>query len=199
MDNVTEEKLNKEEPKKVESKWKGYKPVKGQTPPWDPFNPEHRKKRTTIRERKFLAILSTTGSLQDAYRGAYKVKPMGDRKLESARVTSQANQILRRLRDKVPELVEKFTFEDITPDFVKKGILDLNKRARDKGDLNIEARTWELMGKMNAMFTDKQIVDTKIREVVDHVYRETMDDMPMKDERIGRGELEDDLNNIGRA
>ena len=46
------------EEEKKESKYKGYKPEKGKTPPWDPFNPEKRKKRMTIKERKFLFLLS---------------------------------------------------------------------------------------------------------------------------------------------
>ncbi len=181
-----------EEEKKEKSKYAGYKPQKGVTPPWDPFNPEKRKKkgRMTIRERKFLYMLSQTGSLNDAFRSAYKVTPMPDKKLEATRVTAMANQVLARLKRKVPELTEKMTFEDITPDFVRKGILDLNKRARDKGDLNIETRTWELMGKMHAMFTDKIRSETKITEVVDTIYQETDEDMPRKDDRLARVDID---------
>lgn len=187
----------KEKPEK--SQYAGYKVKKGETPPWDPFNPEKRKKRITIREKKFLLMLSTTGSLQEAYRSAYKVTPMSDKKLEGARVTAMANQVLARLKKKSPELTAKMTFEDITPDFVRKGLLDLYGRSKEKGDMTVEKGVLELMGKLYAMFTEKHQVDNKIKGVVENIYKESDDDFPRKDERINRLDIENQLHDIPKA
>lgn len=184
---------------KTESKYKGYKPQKGVTPPWDPFDPEKRKKRITIREKKFLMMLSTTGSLQEAFRAAYKVSPHSDKKIENARVSAMANQVLTRLRKKAPELTAASTFEDITPEFVKKGIMDLYTRSKEKGEMHIEKGVLELMGKMHAMFTDKKVVDSTVKGVVETIYQESDDDMPVKDERMGRAEIEEKFGNIPKA
>jgi len=175
-----------------EKKYKGYKPTKGITPSWNPFDPEKRKKRVTIREKKFLMVLSTTGSLQEAYKAAYTVKDYGDKKLQSARVGALANQVLRRLKGKAPELVAALTFEDITPDFVKKEMLKLYNK--DEASIHEKTRLLELMGKTQAMFTDKKVIDARIEEVMNDIYQESDDDFPMKDERKGRIEIEEDNN-----
>ena len=175
-------------------KWKGYKPEKGVVPPWNPFNKE-RKKRMTIRERKFLMDLSTTGSLQEAYRAAYTVKPNPDKKLESARITAIANQVLSRLRKKFPELVEAMLFEDITPDFVRKEMMKLYKN--DIATIGERTRILELMGKIHGMFTDKQVVESSIKQIVGDIYRETDEDFPVEDDRLSRLDIEN--SGIGKA
>ena len=161
-------------------------------PAHDPFNPEKRKNRITLRERKFLYLLSQTGSLQEAFRSVYKVKHHDDKRIESAHVGAMANQVLARLRRKSPELVAAFTFEDITPEFVKKGILDLYYRAKESNNMHIEKGTLELMGKINAMFTEKHVSDVRILDTIKSVYKETDEDMPdeHKDDRVGRPEIE---------
>lgn len=170
-----------------------YIPEKGKMPSHDPFNPEKRKNRITIRERKFLYLLSQTGSLQEAFRSVYKVKHHDDKRIESAHVGAMANQVLARLRKKSPELVSAFTFGDITIDFVKKGILDLYYRARDSNNMHIEKGVLELMGKINAMFTEKHVSDVRIMDTIKSVYKETDEDMPdYKDDRVSRSEIDTD-------
>ena len=175
-------------------KWKNYHPQKNVIPPWNPFNKE-RKKSMTIRERKFLMVLSTTGKLQDAYRAAYTIKPNPDKKLESARITAIANQVLTRLRKKFPELVEAMLFEDITPDFVRKEMMKLYKN--DVATIGERTRILELMGKIHGMFTDKQVVESSIKQIVGDVYRETDEDFEVKDNRLSRLDIEN--INIGKA
>lgn len=168
-------------------KWKNYRAKKGVTPPWKPFdNPK--KKRITIKERKFLFMLSKTGNLKAAYKSAYTVKDYGDPKLEHARINALAHQVLARLKDKAPELVAAFTFEDITPDFVKKELMGLYKNS--ESTIHEKTRILELMGKTQAMFTDKVQTETKIKEVIEQVYRESDDDFPEIDERLDRLEIE---------
>lgn len=156
-----------------------------------PFDPENRKNRITIRERKFLYLLSQTGNLQESFRSVYKVKLHSDKRIEAAHVGAMANQVLARLRKKSPELVAAFTFEDITPDFVKKGILDLYYRAKETNNMHIEKGTLELMGKINAMFTEKHVSDVRILDTIKSVYKETDEDFPdHKDNRVSRPEIE---------
>lgn len=166
-------------------------PEKGIMPSHRPFDPAKRKNRITLRERKFLYLLSQTGSLQESFRSVYKVKHHDDKRIESAHVGAMANQVLSRLRKKSPELVAAFTFEDITPEFVKKGILDLYYRAKESNNMHIEKGTLELMGKINAMFTEKHVTDIKITDVIKNVYKETDEDFPEhKDDRVGRPEID---------
>jgi hypothetical protein len=202
LDEPIKEELTKEEAiaqgkpwfNKETGRWEGYKPQKGVTPPWNPFSQEGRKNRITMKERKFMMMVSTTGSLHDAYKATYKVKEYPNKKIESARIGALANQVLRRIRNKAPELVAAMTFEDITPDFVKKEMLKLYNQ--EDASIHEKTRLLELMGKTQAMFTDKIQSDTKIRGMVDTIYKETDEDFPEKDERIGRLEIED-LNKIG--
>ena len=139
-----------------------------------------------------MAMLSKTGSMQEAYRAVYKVKDYGNPKLESSRVGALANQVLRRIREKDPQFAAEMTFEDITADYVKKGLIDLKNRAQQAGNMNVEARMWELMGKTQAIFTDKVVSDTKITEVTNAIYKETDEDFPEIDKRISREEMEID-------
>lgn len=186
--------LPQEEKDKIgteESPYAGYKPQKGVTPPWNPFDPARRQNRVTIKERKFLMVLSMTGKLVDAYRAAYKVKDYPDKQLERARVNAMAQQVLARLKKKAPELVAAFTFDDITPDFVKKEMLKLYNK-EDVKDAD-KIRLLELMGKTQAMFTDKNIVETKIQEVVDQIYKEGDEDFPMRDDRLTRADIEEGI------
>jgi len=162
-------------------KWEGYKPAKGVKPNWDPFNPDKRKNRLTLNERKFLYFLGKTGKLKEAYLAAYKVKDLGNPILQNARIHSLANQVLARLRKKAPGLTSATTLDDISVDFVKKELLKLYNH--EESTIHEKTRLLELMGKTQAMFTDKQIVDTKVREVVDQVYRETDDDFGSIDQR----------------
>lgn len=176
----------------AEQRWEGYAPAKGVKPNWNPFDPSKRKNRVTLKERKFMAMLSTTGSMQEAYRAVYKVKDYGNPSLERARISALANQVLRRIREKDPALVSAMTFEDITPDFVKKEMLKLYNHS--DASIHEKTRLLELMGKTQAMFTDKVQSETKITEVIDTVYRESDEDFPESDHRIGRMELEEKLN-----
>lgn len=181
-----------EEPK--ESPWKGYKPKKGVTPPWDPFNPEKRKKRMTMSEKKFLYVLSSTGNMSEAYRAAYKHRVLPDRRMDNARVYAMANQILERVRRKFPLEVSQMLFEDITPDFVRRELMNLFKN--EGSTVGEKTRIIELMGKIHGMFTDKQIVESRIKDLVKDIYQETDDDMPMHDSRLSRIEIDE---NIGKA
>lgn len=179
----------------VKKKWSGYHPIKGVTPNWSPFDPKWRKSapnKLTIRERKFMAVLSTTGSMAQAFRAAYTIKEYGSKHLESIRVAALAHQVLKRVRKKDPKFVEMMTFEDITPDFVKKEMMKLYYN--DDATIPERTRLLELMGKSQALFTDKHQVDSKIQEVVDSVYKESDKDFPENDQRIGRQDIE-----IGRA
>ncbi|MEK6897506.1 MAG: hypothetical protein AABW93_03170 [Nanoarchaeota archaeon] len=181
-----------EEPK--ESPWKGYKPKKGVTPPWDPFNPEKRKKRMTMSEKKFLYVLSSTGNMSEAYRAAYKHRVLPDKRMDNARVYAMANQILERVRRKFPLEVSQMLFEDITPDFVRRELMNLFKN--EGSTVGEKTRIIELMGKIHGMFTDKQIVESRIKDLVKDIYQETDDDMPMHDSRLSRIEIDE---NIGKA
>jgi len=163
-----------------ENKWKGYKPTKGVTPPWNPWSHKLHKKKVTINEKKFLMVLSQTGSLAEAYKAVYRYKPYPDKRIETARISAVAAQILKRIKVKAPELVAAFTFDDINPDFIKKEMLKLYNH--DHATIGEKTRLLELMGKTQAMFTDKIISDTKIREVIEPVYRESDEDFP--DEKI---------------
>lgn len=177
-------------------KWEGYKPEKGKTPPWNPFDVNKKKSRITLKERKFMYLLSTTGSMQEAFKGTYKVKDYGDSKLQGQRVSALANQVLKRIRMKAPELVATMTFEDITPDFVRKGLLKLYNDPN--ASIHEKTRILELMGKTQAMFTDKVQTETKIREIVGTVYRESDEDFPEHDDRVSRVDMED-IDKIGTA
>lgn len=199
MDDLEKEKLSKENPEggiwdKEKRAWKGYKPRPGLKPNWDPFNPEKRKKRMTIAEKKFLLVISATGNMSEAYRAAYKHKTLPDKRLDNARVYAMANQILARVRKKFPVETSQMLFEDITPDFVRRELMDLYKSA--EATIGEKTRIVELMGKIHGMFTDKQIVENKIKDLVKDVYQETDNDMPIKDSRLGRIEIDEKM---GRA
>jgi len=171
-------------------KWKGYKATKGLKPPWDPYSYKHKRNKVTINEKKFLMVLSQTGSLSEAFKATYKYTQYPDKRIENGRVRALADQILKRIKNKAPELVAAFTFEDITPDFVKREFLKLY--GHEHATIGEKTRLLELMGKTQAMFTDKIISDTKIREVIQPIYSETSEDFPdMKDQRVGRLDLEE--------
>lgn len=178
-------------------KWKGYKPKKGMKPNWDPFNPEKRKGRLTINEKKFLYLLSKTGNINKSYKSVYRYTKLDDKKLENARIGSAASIKIKRLKEKSPELVAAFTFEDITPDFVRKGLLDLYGRAKESGNMHVEKGVLELMGKIHALFSEKQIYKEEVKEVIGDIYQENDSDMPGKqvDESLSRTEIDE----IGKA
>lgn len=172
------------------NKWKGYKATKGMKPPWDPYNHGHRKTKVTINEKKFLMVLSQTGSMTEAFKATYKYTQYPDKRIEGGRIRALAEQVLRRIKNKAPELVAAFTFDDMTPDFIKREMLKLY--SHDHATIGEKTRLLELMGKTQAMFTDKVISDTKIREVIDPIYTESADDFPdQADKRQGRIEIED--------
>jgi hypothetical protein len=155
-------------------KWKGYKAKKGFNPPWNPWSRERRKRVVTINEKKFLMVLSQTGSLAEAFRAVYKYGSYPDKRIENARIRALAEQVLRRIKGKAPDLVAAFTFDDITPDYIKKEMMKLY--SHDHATIGEKTRLLELMGKTQAMFTDKVVTDQKIREVIDPVYTESDDD-----------------------
>ena len=175
----------------TELRWREYKATKGVNPPWLPFSHRERKRKVTINEKKFLMVLSQTGSLTQAFRAAYKVTPYPDKRIENARISAAATGVLKRLRDKAPELVSAFTFDDVNKDYIKHEMLKLYNH--DHATIGEKTRLLELMGKTQAMFTDKIISDTKIREVVEPIYTESAEDFPERlDERKGRIEIEDE-------
>ncbi len=170
-------------------RWAGYKARAGFAPPWLPFSAKHRKKKVTINEKKFLMILSQTGSLAEAYRSTYKFTPYPDKRIEAARATAQGTTILKRIKEKAPELVAAFTFDDITPDFIKREMLKLYKN--DHATIGEKTRLVELMGKTQAIFKESVITDQKIREIVEPVYKEVDADFPDRiDERKSRLDIE---------
>ena len=170
-------------------KWKGYKATKGMKPPWDPYNHGHRKTKVTINEKKFLMVLSQTGKLSEAFKATYKYTQYPDKRIENGRVRALAEQVLRRIQKKAPELVAAFKFDDVTPDFIKREMLKLYEH--DHATIGEKTRLLELMGKTQAMFTDKIISDTKIREVIEPIYTETADDFPEQaDKRKNRLDIE---------
>lgn len=171
------------------NKWKGYKATKGLRPPWDPYSQAHRKNRVTINEKKFLMVLSQTGKKTEAYKAVYKYTQHPDKNIENGRIRAMAEQVLNRIKAKAPELVASFTFEDMTPDFIKKEYMKLYNH--DHATITEKRAILADMAKINAMFTDKVISDTKIREVIDPIYSETSDDFPeMADERKSRVEID---------
>ena len=114
-----------------------------------------------------------------------------DKRIENARISAAATGVLKRLRDKAPELVSAFTFDDVNKDYIKHEMLKLYNH--DHATIGEKTRLLELMGKTQAMFTDKIISDTKIREVVEPIYTESAEDFPERlDERKGRIEIEDE-------
>lgn len=173
------------------NKWKGYKATKGLKPPWDPYNHGHKKTKVTINERKFLMVYSQTGKLAEAFKAVYKYTQYPDKRIEDGRVRALAEQVLRRIKNKAPELVAAFTFEDITPDFIKKEYMKLYNH--DHATIGEKRAMLADMAKMHAMFTDKIVTDQKIREVVNPVYSESDDDFPDRvDQRLGRVITEDE-------
>lgn len=178
-------------------RWHDYKSVKGISPPWLPYHASRRRysRKTTINERKFLMILSQTGNLFEAFRAVYKFGYHPDKRIERARVYSQAKKVLERIKKKEPELVAAFTFNDVNPDYLKKEMMKLYHH--DHATIGEKTRLLELMGKTQAMFTDKIVSDTKIREIIEPVYQESSDDFPDKvDERRGRIEIEEEKINF---
>lgn len=175
----------------LEQKWKGYKATKGFAPPWNPFNPENRKKRVTINEKKFLMVLSQTGNMNESFRAVYKVTAFSDKRMENARISALANQVLERIRRKAPELVRAYTFDDVNPDWIKKEYRKLYDNPH--GTISEKRAILADMAKINAMFTEHLITDQKIREIVDPVYAETADDMPTQlDERKSRYQIDEE-------
>ena len=171
------------------NKWKGYKATKGLKPPWDPYSAAHRKTKVTINEKKFLMVLSQTGSLAEAYRATYRYTQYPDKRIENGRIRAIAEQVLRRIKNKAPELVAAFTFDDMTPDFIKREMLKLY--SHDHATIGEKTRLLELMGKTQAMFTDKIISDTKIRDVIEPIYTESAEDFPdRRDDRQSRFDID---------
>lgn len=171
------------------NKWKGYKPTKGVKPPWDPYNQERVKSRLTMNEKKFLVIYSQTGKLTEAFKAVYKYTRYPDKRIEDGRVRALAEQVIRRIKKKAPDLVAAFTFDDMTPDFIKKEYMKLY--TNDHATIAERRAILADMAKINAMFTDKIITDQKIREVVNPVYTESDEDFPQQaDERKSRLDIE---------
>ena len=153
------------------------------------FAPDKRK-RMTMKEHKFMAVLSQTCNLREAFRAVYKVGDFEDKKMEDNYVSAQANKVLNRIKKKAPEYAAAMTFEDITPDFVRKATLKLYNKAIEAEDRNIEARAVEMMAKFNAMFKEDVTVKSKIEGTVKNIYKETDDDMPdFGNNKIGRDEF----------
>ena len=170
-------------------KWKGYKATKGMKPPWDPYNHGHRKVRVTLNERKFLMVYSQTGKLSEAFKAVYKYTQYPDKRIENARIRALADQVLRRIKNKAPELVAAFTFEDMTPDFIKKEYMKLY--THDHATIGEKRAILADMAKINAMFTEKIVTDQKIREVVNPMYSESDEDFPERaDKRQNRLDIE---------
>jgi len=160
------------------------KEVKKQIGAHDNFNPEKRRNRITLYERKFLAVLALTCNKSEAFRAVYKVAHQENKQLEAAYVHSEATKVLKRIKRKSPELYAAATFENITPDFVTKAILDLYGRAKEKEDMNIETRVVDMMAKTQNMFKETSVIETKVQDVIKNVYKETDDDMPTEDKRV---------------
>lgn len=175
-------------------KWKGYKATKGIKPPWDPYHYGHRKAKVTLNEKKFLMVYSQTGHLTEAFRSAYKYTQYPDKRIENARIRAMADQVLRRIRKKAPELVAAFTFDDMTPDFIKKEYMKLYNH--DHATITEKRAILADMAKINAMFTDKIVTDQKIREVVNPMYTEADEDFP---DRVDQRKTRLDIEEIGIA
>ena len=172
-----------------ENRWRGYKAKKGVSPPWVPYSKKRIRTEPNIKERKFMWILSKTGSVTEAYRSCYRIKIHEDKRLEAAKARSLGEQILRRIKKNFPEWVKAFTFSDITPDFIKSEMMNLY--SSDHATIAEKTRLLELMGKVEAMFTEKKIIDTRIREIIEPLYAETDEDFPEhKDERVSRVGIE---------
>ena len=89
---------------------------------------------------------------------------------------------MRRIKDKDPKLVASVTFDDMTPDFIKKEYMKLYNH--EHATIGEKRAILADMAKINAMFTDKVVAETKIKEIVDPIYSEASDDFPeMIDER----------------
>src|SRR3990167_875507 len=173
------------------NKWKGYKSTKGLKPPWDPYNPARKKTRVTMNERKFLMVYSQTGKKAEAFKAVYKYTQYPDKRIEDARVRALAEQVLTRIKNKAPELVAAFTFEDMTPDFIRKEYMKLY--THDHATIAEKRAILADMAKINAMFTEKIVTDQKIREVVNPMYSESDEDFPDRiDKRQNRLDIEQD-------
>lgn len=176
-----------------ENKWKGYKAMKGVSPPWVPYSKKRIRTEPNMREKKFMWILSKTASLAEAYRATYRARIYEDKRIESAKARDLGEQVLRRIKKNFPEWVKAFTFSDFTPDFIRSEMMNLY--SSDHASIAEKTRLLELMGKTEAMFTEKKIIDTKIRGIVESLYAETDDDFPeYRDDRVGRIEVEKALD-----
>jgi hypothetical protein len=168
-----------------ELKWKGYKAVKGMSPPWVPYSKKRVRTEPNLRERKFMWILSKTGSITEAYRSTYLVKQYDDKRIEAARARANGQNILARIKKNFPDWVKAFSFADITPDFIRDQYMNLFNSphatiAEKKGIL-------DSMSKIEKLFSDNAAIDIKIREVVNPVYQESDSDFPThQDDRVGR-------------
>lgn len=169
--------------------WRGYKATKGQNPPWLPFSHRERKRKVTINERKFLMVMAQTGSMSQAFRAAYKVTPYPNKNLENARVSASAAGVLKRLREKAPELVGAFRFEDVTEEWIKNEYLTLYKH--DHATITEKRSILSDLAKTKAMFTEKTISEVKIKESMEPLYSESDGDFPVRrDDRKDRFEIE---------
>ncbi len=178
-----------------EGKWKNYHPQKGKTPPWEPFKSpgSGKRKGMTIKEKKFLYMLSATGSLSKAFRSTYKVRAYPDKKIESARVYAMAAQVLKRLRKNYPDFVREFAFEDVNPGYLRKRLMSIDN---DEGSTNMERiAALKLMGQLIGAYSDKNIVEVKMKEVKDTLYSESTEDMPEeRREQVSRIEVEEEFD-----
>lgn len=173
-------------------RWKGYKATKGLKPPWDPYNHAHRKRKLTFNEKKFLYIYSQTGKLSDAFKSTYKYTQYPDKRVEDGRVRALAEQVMRRIKEKAPDLVAAYCFDDMTPDWIKREYMKIYNH--DHATIGEKRAILADMAKINAMFTDKVITDTKIREVIQPVYAETADDfVDVADERKSRADIDPNI------
>ena len=87
-------------------------------------------------------------------------------------------------------MVSQYTFQDITPEFVRKELMKMYEHPDTP--VHERIRLLELMGKTHAMFTDKHQVSTKVQDTVDAIYQESEADFPTSiDNRLSRDEIED--------
>ena len=181
-----------------ELKWKGYKAVKGMSPPWVPYSKKRIRTEPNIKEKKFVMILSKTGSITEAYRACYRVKIYDDKRIEAAKAHVLGKQVLERIKKNFPEWVKTFSFSDITPDFIRDQYMNLYNSPH--ATIAEKKAILDSMSKIEKLFSDSAAVDIKIREVINPMYQESDADFPeYKDNRITRVGAEESNENIPSA
>lgn len=171
-----------------EQKWRGYKAVKGVSPPWVPYSQKRIRTEPNLREKKFMWILSKTGSIYEASKSTYKVKHYEDKRIEAARLVTKGKQVLTRLKRTFPDFVKAFSFSDFGPDFIRNNYLELLQNPN--ATIGERKGVLDSMAKLEQLFSEKKIVDVRIREVINPVYKETDSDMPDNDNRLSKIALE---------